>query len=53
MLTVVSLGTRVMLAYIFSNFFGVEDIWWSIPVGWLLADIADMIKYKAEKYSKA
>lgn len=39
-LTVVSLGTRVGLAYLFSGlpFLGVRGIWMSIPIGWLLAD---------------
>lgn len=39
-LTVVSLGSRVVLAHLFSGFAGVSGIWWSIPVGWALADIA-------------
>lgn len=39
-LTVVSLGTRVGLAYALSAVpsFGVQGIWWSIPIGWFLAD---------------
>lgn len=39
-LTVVSLGTRVALAYALSAVpsFGVTGIWWSVPIGWLLAD---------------
>lgn len=39
-LTAVSLGTRVALAYILSAVpaIGVVGIWWSVPVGWLLAD---------------
>ena len=39
-LTVLSLGTRVVLAYTLSSvpFFGVTGIWWSVPIGWLLAD---------------
>lgn len=39
-LTVVSLGSRVVLAHLFSGLAGVSGIWWSIPVGWALADIA-------------
>ena len=38
-LTVISLGTRVVLAYALSPVFGVAAIWWAIPVGWLLADL--------------
>ena len=39
-LTVMSLGTRVALAYTLSALpvFGVAGIWWSVPVGWFLAD---------------
>ena len=39
-LTVVSLGTRVVLAYVLSAVpaFGVAGIWWAVPIGWFLAD---------------
>lgn len=39
-LTVVSLGSRVALAYILSGVpaIGVSGIWWAIPIGWFLAD---------------
>ena len=37
-LTVVSLGTRVVLAYALAPQFGVAAIWWAIPIGWVLAD---------------
>ena len=39
-LTVVSLGTRVLLAYALSAVpaVGVAGVWWSVPIGWLLAD---------------
>lgn len=39
-LTVVSLGVRVALAYALSAvpFLGVVGIWWSVPIGWFLAD---------------
>ena len=40
-LTVLSLGTRVLLAYTFSSVpsIGLIGIWWAIPIGWALADI--------------
>lgn len=40
-LTIVSLGTRVALSYTLSAIpaFGVAGIWWSVPIGWLLADV--------------
>ena len=42
-LTIFSLGTRVVLAYILSavDFIGVTGIWWSVPIGWALADFVD------------
>ena len=40
-LTVISLGTRVILAYVLSSidFIGVTGIWAAIPIGWFLADL--------------
>ena len=40
-LTILSLGSRVVLAYGLSSlpFFGVTGIWLSIPIGWALADV--------------
>ena len=46
-LTVVSLGMRVALSYILSAIpaVGVTGIWWSIPIGWFLADLLGVIYY--------
>lgn len=40
-LTILSLGSRVLLAYGLSSLplFGVTGIWLSIPIGWALADV--------------
>ncbi len=40
LLTVVSLGSRVALAYMLAAVpaIGVAGIWWAIPIGWALAD---------------
>ncbi len=50
-LTVISLGTRVVLAYILSGipWIGVTGIWVSVPIGWLLADIAGIGWYWMKK----
>ena len=50
-LTVISLGTRVALAYLLSAIpaMGVTGIWWSVPIGWGLADLAGLLYYKAKK----
>ena len=47
-LTVCSLGTRVVLAYILSGIpaLGVTGIWVSIPIGWILADVAGISYYR-------
>lgn len=46
-LTVISLGTRVVLAYALSALpaIGVVGIWWSVPIGWFLADAAGLGYY--------
>ena len=46
-LTVMSLGTRVALAYALSAIplLGVVGIWWSIPIGWFLADALGGVYY--------
>lgn len=50
-LTVISLGTRVALAYLLSAIpaIGVVGIWWSIPIGWFLADLAGLLYYRKHK----
>lgn len=47
-LTVISLGSRVALAYLLSAIpqIGVFGIWWSVPIGWLLADVTGLLCYK-------
>lgn len=50
-LTIFSLGTRVALAYALSAIpaIGVVGIWWSVPIGWLLADAAGLVYYLRRK----
>ena len=52
-LTVISLGTRVALAYILSAVpaIGVAGIWWAVPIGWFLADAAGLGYYLIKKKS--
>ncbi len=47
-LTVISLGTRVLLAYILAPVpaIGVWGIWWAIPIGWFLADMTGVLCIK-------
>ncbi len=50
-LTIISLGTRVLLAYLLAPIpaIGVFGIWWSIPIGWILADLAGIVYIKFVK----
>ena len=47
-LTVISLGTRVLLAYALSAVpgIGVLGIWWAVPIGWALADVTGVVYYR-------
>lgn len=45
-LTVISLGTRVALAYILSAYIGETGIWMAIPIGWVLADVTGLVYMK-------
>ncbi len=48
-LTVLSLGTRVLLAYLLAPGIGVEGIWAAVPVGWLLADTVGYFYYRRKR----
>lgn len=50
-LTVISLGSRVVLAYTLSSVpaIGVTGIWWSVPIGWFLADLTGVLYYRRLK----
>lgn len=54
MLTVISLGTRVLLAYTLAPVpkIGVWGIWWAIPIGWLLADVTGLVVMGKKRKSK-
>lgn len=42
-LTVISLGFRVLLAYVLSAFIGEIGIWVAIPIGWVFADVTGLL----------
>ena len=50
-LTIISLGTRVLLSYALAPYtnLGVVWIWLSIPIGWVLADLVGLIFYLTQK----
>lgn len=43
LLTVISLGLRVLLAYMLAPTFGTDAIWWAIPIGWAAADVTGAV----------
>ena len=53
-LTIISLGTRVLLSYSLAPYasLGVVWIWLSIPLGWVLADLTGFIIYLVQKKKK-
>ena len=51
-LTVFSLGTTGGVWHIYCLQYrqiGVVGIWWSVPIGWALADIVGLLYYKIKK----
>ena len=51
-LTVLSLGTRVLLAYALSSvdWIGMNGIWWAVPIGWGVADWFGIHYYLKKKH---
>lgn len=49
LLTIISLGLRVVISYCLSPVFGYTIIWLSIPIGWTTADLAGFLLLKQLK----
>lgn len=51
-LTILSLGTRVVLSYWLASMpeVWVTGVWWSIPIGWLIADVVGIWYYRYKKF---
>ena len=45
-LTVISLGLRVALAYWLAPSWGLDAVWWAIPIGWAVADATGLMALK-------
>lgn len=45
-LTVISLGLRVVLAYWLAPSWGLDAVWWAIPIGWAVADAVGLAALK-------
>ena len=52
-LTFISLGTRVLLAYALAAIpsIGVTGVWWVIPTGWILADLTGLLYYRKTRHA--
>lgn len=52
-LTILSLGTRVALAYLLApTAIGLVGIWWAIPIGWAIADLVGFLVYGRGKWTR-
>ena len=45
-LTVISLGLRVALAYWLAPSWELDAVWWAIPIGWAVADATGLMALK-------
>ena len=50
-LTIISLGLRVLIAYTIAPVFGVLAIWISVPIGWFVADSVGFLMLLRNKSS--
>lgn len=48
--TLTNLSTRVICAYTLAFILGEEAIWWAVPLGWILASLVSVIRYKSDKW---
>lgn len=50
LLTIISLGTRVLLAYLLAAVphIGLIGIWWAVPIGWAFADLVGYQIYRRQ-----
>ena len=49
LLTIISLGLRVVLAYLLSVPLGPAGIWMSIPIGWVIADLTGILMMRIKR----
>lgn len=50
--TFTDLILRVILAYVFSDMFGVEGVWWCWPIGWIVSAALSVIFYAMGHWKK-
>lgn len=51
--TFTDLILRVVLAYVFSGFMGVDGVWWSWPVGWGISAVLAVCFYASGKWKNS
>ncbi len=51
--TFADLLLRVVLAWVLSPKFGTTGIWWSWPIGWLLAALLSVLFYKTARFDRS
>lgn len=47
-LTIISLGLRILISYTLASSCGVNIIWISVPIGWFIADIFGLIRLRKD-----
>jgi len=45
--TVISLGSRILFAYLLSSMFGYMGIVFAIPIGWIAGDVLAVLRYRS------
>lgn len=53
MLTLINLGSRVVLAYTMTPLLGAKAIWWSIPIGWGIGFLIGFFRYRSGKWQRS
>jgi len=48
--TVGNLSTRVIFAYLFAYIIGENAIWYAVPLGWIIASIISVLRFKSGKW---
>lgn len=48
----VNLGIRVTFANLCAPIFGVQAVWWAVPIGWAVNFLISFVRYKTGKWSR-
>ena len=50
--TFIDLALRVVLSFVLSAPLGLQGVWWSWPVSWVVATIAAIVFYRQNRWAK-